>query len=29
MRRLFERGKIRLEEYTSGHRNKAQRIVEV
>jgi RecA-family ATPase len=28
MRRLFERGKIRIEEYTTGHRNTAHRIVE-
>jgi RecA-family ATPase len=28
MQRLFERGKIRIEEYNSGHRNKAYRIVE-
>jgi RecA-family ATPase len=28
MRRLFERGKIRLEEYTTGYRNKAAKIVE-
>ena len=28
MRRLFERGKIRIEEYTTGHRNVAHRIVE-
>jgi RecA-family ATPase len=28
MQRLFERGKIRLEEYSSSHRNKANKIVE-
>jgi RecA-family ATPase len=29
MRRLFDKGKIRLEEYNSSHRNKAHRIVEI
>jgi RecA-family ATPase len=29
MRRLFDKGKIRLEEYATGYRNKAHRIVEV
>ena len=29
MRRLFDRGKIRLEEYATSHRNKGHRIVEV
>jgi hypothetical protein len=29
MRRLFDKGKIRLEEYWSGSRNKAHKIVEV
>ena len=28
MRRLFDKGKIRLEEFTTGHRNKAAKIVE-
>jgi len=28
MRRLFDKNKIRLEEYTTGHRNKAAKIVE-
>jgi hypothetical protein len=28
MRRLFDRGKIRLEEYVTSHRNKGLKIIE-